>query len=49
MMIFRIKYLFKAISWNHAAGLCERDYDAQVCDAFAKKYWNLFLKGKNET
>lgn len=47
MMIFRINYLFKAIAWNHAASLCRYDYDAQVCDAFAKKYWNLFLRGKN--
>lgn len=48
MMIFRINYLIKAISWNHAASLCRLDHDATVCKAFARKYWNLFLKGKNE-
>lgn len=48
MMIFRIKYLFKSIAWKHAAGLCEREHDAQVCDTRAKEYWNIFVRGKNE-
>lgn len=47
-MFLRFEYLMKAISWNYAASVCKYDHDVVVCKAFAKKYWKLFLKGKNE-
>jgi hypothetical protein len=49
MVILRVRHLFKAFSWYYTAGLCQNKYDAKVHNAFAKKHWNLFLRGKNET